>query len=200
MVAWQWTLEIAKDTPAARIYMSRRPDLSFPHPTHPPFGRFFNDVQTGDSTFTAGTRTTVAGSIIIVFAEFFLIFLIGLHDEEASWESGFKGEWTLLGSCFCMCVGGVRLCAVKNAFACAEGNRLPPRVSIMHYSSITTSKLHQFLIIILYTLASPTAAARAASKPPKDETPSGRAYATSAFEARGSPPTSRPQSPPTSQA
>ncbi|KAK2076563.1 hypothetical protein QBZ16_005323 [Prototheca wickerhamii] len=94
---------------------------------------FFNDVQTGDSTFTAGTRTTVAGSIIIVFAEFFLIFLIGLHDEEASWESGFK-------------------------------------------------------------------AARAASKPPKDETPSGRAYATSAFEARGSPPTSRPQSPPTSQA
>ena len=192
----------AKHPTATRIHVSRRLDLSFPPPTHPPFVRFFNDVQTGDSTFTAGTRTTVAGSIIIVFSEFFLIFLIGLHDEEASWESGFKGEWRMSRACFC---GGCHIVWGGGWGRMRRGHwNATSRIHwVLAAFLLLAYKCINRLILILcphHSHPSPTAAARSASKPPKDATPSGRAFATSAFEARGSPPTSRPQSPPTSQA
>ncbi|KFM23707.1 hypothetical protein F751_0921 [Auxenochlorella protothecoides] len=59
---------------------------------------FFNDVQTGNSSFKAGTRTTVAGAIIVTMASFVLVFLIGLHDEDATWDESHKASRAVIKS------------------------------------------------------------------------------------------------------
>lgn len=95
------------------IDLAGHSSLLLPLPT-PTMHRFFNDVQTGNSSFKAGTRTTVAGAIIVTMASFVLVFLIGLHDEDATWDESHKGEGCQGGQG----VGRGVLCCVRQSSSC----------------------------------------------------------------------------------